>query len=82
MMATSAELLELGQRIRALRRARGLTQEQLAGLVGLERTSITNIESGNQQVTLSKLILIAEALGYELVLDFRPVIRINRDQWR
>jgi len=56
---------ELGSRIR---KARGsstprLTQDALAQRARLARTSITNIETGNQQPTLHALWRIADALG-------------------
>jgi transcriptional regulator with XRE-family HTH domain len=60
----------LGRRIRALReqpsgeRSR-MTQAQLAQLVEMERTSITNIEKGNQKVPLHVLYRICEVLGSE-----------------
>jgi transcriptional regulator with XRE-family HTH domain len=41
---------------------KGLTQEKLGLLVGLSRTSITNIEKGRQHVALHQLFAIAEAL--------------------
>ena len=58
---------EVGQRIRQLREAQTgsrarLTQAELAEMVGLERTSITNIERGNQKVPLHVLYRICEAL--------------------
>jgi transcriptional regulator with XRE-family HTH domain len=40
----------------------GMTQEKLGRLVGLSRTSITNIEKGRQHVSLHQLFAIAEAL--------------------
>lgn len=57
----------IGERVRRLREAhtgaRGkMTQAELADLVGLERTSITNIERGNQKVPLHMLYRICEAL--------------------
>lgn len=57
----------LGERLRALREsqhsARGkVTQAKLAEEVGLERTSITNIERGNQKVPLHVLYRICEVL--------------------
>ena len=53
---------DLGDRIRKMREGRGLTQEALASLISLSRTSITNIEKGRQSVPLHKIIEIAEAL--------------------
>jgi DNA-binding XRE family transcriptional regulator len=69
---------EVGQKIRQLRegqiggRAR-LTQAELAEMVGLERTSITNIERGNQKVPLHVLYRICEALRAP-VSDVMPLI--------
>ena len=40
----------------------GMTQEKLGKIVGLSRTSITNIEKGRQHVSLHYIIAIAEAL--------------------
>ena len=39
-----------------------LTQEKLGLMVGLSRTSITNIEKGRQHVALHQLFAFAEAL--------------------
>lgn len=48
-------------RLHRERRAK-LTQEKLGRLVGLSRTSITNIEKGRQHVALHQLLALAEAL--------------------
>lgn len=39
-----------------------LTQEKLGRLVGLSRTSITNIEKGRQHIALHQLFALADAL--------------------
>lgn len=41
---------EVGVRLRAVREARGLTQEQLAGMAGLERNQVQNIERNRTSV--------------------------------
>jgi transcriptional regulator with XRE-family HTH domain len=56
---------ELGERIRVTRRARQLPQARLAELVGLKRTSITNIERGKQKLLAHTLFDIALVLGVE-----------------
>lgn len=61
----------LGPTIKALRKMAGLTQAQLAAKAGLERTSITNIERGNQILTERTMNAIAEALGYTAHVTFR-----------
>jgi transcriptional regulator with XRE-family HTH domain len=57
--------LAFGELIRMHRedRPQPMTQEKLGRLVGLSRTSITNIERGRQHATLHHLFAIAEALG-------------------
>lgn len=57
--------LAFGELIRMHRenRSQPMTQEKLGRLVGLSRTSITNIERGRQHATLHHLFAIAEALG-------------------
>src|SRR5437867_2551122 len=53
----------IGGRIREARNDTGLSQDELAKAVRLTRTSITNLENGNQQVPLHTLFDIARALG-------------------
>ena len=53
----------VGGRIRVARERVGLTQEALGQLVGLGRTSITNIERGRQRMTVNTLFDVATALG-------------------
>ena len=52
----------LGQRIRAARLAAGVSQEQLAELVGLTSQHISHTEVASTKVSLPSLIKIANAL--------------------
>jgi transcriptional regulator with XRE-family HTH domain len=54
---------QFGRQFRAARRDAGLTQQEVAGRVGLTRTSITNIERGIQHISLRQLYLLAAAVG-------------------
>ena len=54
--------IEVGRRIRQARKGIGLTQEALASLASLSRTSITNIEKGRQKLLLHTLADLASAL--------------------
>ncbi len=56
----------LAQNLEYLRKARGITQAQLQKLSGVPRTTISNIESGNGNPTLSVLNKISTALGITL----------------
>lgn len=51
-----------------LREAAGLTQQAVADAVGLSRSSVANLETGRQDMPLSKLQAYAEAVGARLVL--------------
>lgn len=53
----------IGQRIAALRKQQGLTQEELAIRAGLQRTHVGRIEAGRYAVTLETVQAIAQALG-------------------
>jgi transcriptional regulator with XRE-family HTH domain len=52
----------LGNNIRALREARGLTQQQMAKASGVPRPTWANLESGTANPTLAVLIKVANAL--------------------
>ena len=49
------------------RKDRNLTQEELAGIIGVSRPSISRFESGDYNPTLDLMVKIAE--GLELNLD-------------
>ena len=49
-----------GKRIRTLRTARGLSQEQLAELTGFHRTYIGMIERGERNLSLSNVGVFAK----------------------
>jgi transcriptional regulator with XRE-family HTH domain len=76
-MVNEASLYKaLGERIRILRLPGDgirMTQAKLAEEVGLERTSITNIEKGNQKVPLHVLYRICEALQVNLADVLPPI---------
>ncbi len=56
----------LGHNVRALRDARGLSQQQIARLAGIPRPTWTNLESGAANPTLSVLVKVANALQVRL----------------
>ena len=61
----------IGERIKALRKSRDLTQAHLAEKVGLSRTSIVNIEQGHQKVMIHVLYQLADVFGLP-VADLIP----------
>lgn len=54
-----------GARIKELREAKGLNQEQLAELVSMESRQISRIETGRSFTTLENIENIAHALNVE-----------------
>lgn len=52
----------IGQRIRRIRKARGLSQEKLAEQVGISTTHMSHIETANTKMSLSIFAEIASAL--------------------
>ena len=55
-------LRQVGQRIRNIRRNRGVSQEELADRAGLDRSYMSGIERGVRNVTVLKLHAVARAL--------------------
>ena len=46
---------KIGERLRKLRKYMGLTQEQVANILGLGRDAIIRIEKGNRKIDLQEL---------------------------
>ena len=61
----------LGKRIKELRKAQGLTQEQLAELIDIETGSLSAIESGRHFPSLPTLEKIAHYINTELEYPFK-----------
>lgn len=55
----------IGQEIKKIRKTKGYNQSELASKINIERTSITNIESGRQKVTLFALYKICALFEIE-----------------
>lgn len=61
------ELLQFGLRVKALRTALGISQEQLGLIAELDRTYISGIERGIRNVSLLNIHRIARALQVPIV---------------
>ena len=57
---------KFGARLRMLRKERGLSQEKLAELSGLDRTYISGIERGIRNVALRNIEALAQALDLSI----------------
>ncbi|MHB8532126.1 MAG: helix-turn-helix domain-containing protein [Solirubrobacteraceae bacterium] len=69
---TAAVCAAFGRRLRTPRERRGVSQDALAGMTGVHRTSIHKFESGRSDPRLTSIRLLAHGLGVpprELVED-------------
>jgi transcriptional regulator with XRE-family HTH domain len=64
----------IGQRLRALRKERGLTQDKLGELAGLSGKFIGEVERGQKSISIDSLYAVAVALQTPLraLVDVRP----------
>ena len=58
--------MAIGLRVRALRRAKDMTQEGLASAIGRSVEAVSNIERGASLPPLDTLLMIADALSCDL----------------
>lgn len=54
--------VKIGQRVRKYRKAKGLSQEALAEIVGISVTHMSHVETGNTKLSLQVLVDVAKAL--------------------
>ena len=70
----------IGTNIRMLRAAKGLSQEELAFRAGIDRSYLSEVESGYKNLSVNVLDQIAAALGVEIARMFDGYRRtINAD---
>ena len=58
--------VDVGNRIKELRTGKGISQETLAHLAGLDRTYITSVEHGKRNISIVNLEKISMALNVSL----------------
>lgn len=59
-------LVDFGNRVRQIRKEKGLSQEAFASLADIDRSYMGHIERGERNITLIKIHQISNALGVEL----------------
>lgn len=63
---------QIAEQVAAQRRARGLSQVELAELCGTTQSAIARLESGGRPPRIDTLLGIARALDTDLVVELRP----------
>lgn len=65
-MEGKIEQVEVGKRLRSAREMLGLTQEDVASVLGIQRTSVTAMEAGRRNVTALELRRLARLYRREV----------------
>ncbi len=63
---------QIAERVVNQRRARGLSQAELAAVVGTTQSAIARLEAGGRPPRIDTLLRIADALECDLVVELKP----------
>lgn len=66
MKAENKAIRNFGKVVRQLREQHGLTQEDLGDLIGKDRAYVSQVERGVKNVTITTMVLLANALNAEI----------------
>jgi transcriptional regulator with XRE-family HTH domain len=69
---------QIAEQVVGQRKARGLSQHELAELTGTTQSAIARLESGGRPPRIDTLLRIANALDCHLVVELRPRTRVER----
>ncbi|WP_106203065.1 helix-turn-helix domain-containing protein [Aliiruegeria haliotis] len=75
--AIEAAPVDLGERVRELRKAQGWTLEQAAGQAGLARSTLSKIENGQMSPTYEALKKLADGLKISVPQLFTPPAKVE-----
>ena len=65
-MTIDERMIAFGRRVRELRKSKGISQEKLAEMAGIDRSYMGNIERGEKNITLKKAYEICDALDVKI----------------
>lgn len=63
---------QIADQVAAQRKARGLSQQELAHITGTTQSAIARLEKGGRPPRIDTLLRIAQALDCDLVVELRP----------
>lgn len=73
---------KIAEKIRCLRRDKGLTLQQVADKVGISHSSIWNIENGVcRNVSMQRLMKIADALGVKVEAILGDSMEVSKKEF-
>lgn len=70
----------IGRRVRAVRKSRGLSQEEFGHLLGYDRTYIGSLERGERNLTLDSVLVLADRLGLGMLDLMTPRLQDESPQ--
>tara|TARA_R110002051_G_scaffold188553_1_gene257967 strand:- start:10353 stop:10562 length:210 start_codon:yes stop_codon:yes gene_type:complete len=65
-MKTDERMIVFGRRVREARKSKGISQERLAEMAGIDRSYMGNIERGEKNITLKKAYEVCDALEVDI----------------
>lgn len=68
LIKENVKYYDLLAKFRKIREAKGLTQEELADMADINRTTLSKIETGERNATVSTLLRLAQAMDMNLEL--------------
>ena len=72
---------QAGEILRGRRKARRLSQQDLAAKLGISQAHLSTLEGNPAAFTLDRLIALANLLGLELVLNDRSNTATSGAEW-
>ena len=72
----------LGRRVKFLRMEKGISQTDMAEMIGLSQTNLSNMESGRTTITTQNLFKMREVLGCKMsdfFTDFDDGVVVKED---
>jgi HTH-type transcriptional regulator/antitoxin HipB len=70
--------LQLGEVLRGRRKARGMSQAELAAKLTISQSRLSTLESDPATLTLDRLLAVAGLLGLELVIEDKTTTSARR----
>lgn len=65
-MTKDERMIAFGKRVREVRKSKGISQERLAEMAGIDRSYMGNIERGEKNITLKKAYEVCDALEVDV----------------
>lgn len=72
---------QLGEILRRRRKARGVSQRELASKLGVGQARLSALEGNPERLTLGRLIALVNLLGLELVVQDKSDAAIPKTEW-